>query len=64
MIDDTMGEAIRADERLRLRARAAALEKICARHSLSRCDCGIDTYNHAIYDVLNLIDNPAPETTT
>ena len=63
MIDDTMGEAIRAGERARLSARVRALEKTCEGHFLG-CDCGTDAYNQAIYDVLDLIDNHEPETRT
>lgn len=63
MIDDTMGEAIRAGERPRIRAQVVALRipnADCTR--MPRCEhC---YHNEAIGEVLAVIDHPATEIRT
>ena len=61
MVDDTMGEAIRAGERAVLRARVQALRRPDPDCAIE--DCYVCPFNDALAAVLDLLDHPTPKTT-
>lgn len=60
---DDLGEAIRAEERARIRTKVAARRTTDESCTLM-AGCEHCAYNDAIDDVLDLIDDPTPETRT